>query len=88
MYELEVEKRAYKKFKHLSKKDRAQLAAINSKITQILENPHRFKPLKFPMNGIYRVHILKSFVLIYRIDENRKTVVILDHNHHDDIYGH
>jgi len=36
--------------------------------------------------GIYRVHIDKSFVLTYEIDEKNKTVKLLDYEHHDKIY--
>jgi YafQ family addiction module toxin component len=88
MYSLELEKRVYEKFKKLAKKDKEALAAVDAKVKQILANPQRFKPLKFPMAGIYRVHVMGSFVLIYRIDENRKIVILLDYGHHDEIYGH
>ncbi len=88
MYSLEVEERVYSKFEKLRKRDQVQLNAINSKIKQILENPRRFKPLKFPMAGLFRVHVMKSFVLIYRVDEARKTVIIIDYDHHDKIYHH
>ena len=39
------------------------------------------------MQGIRAVHIDKSFVLTYLIDEPRKTVIIEDYDHHDNIYG-
>ena len=38
---------------------------------------HRFKPLQFPLLGMHRVHF-GNFVLMYSIDEMRKTVVIED----------
>jgi len=41
----------------------------------------------FPsMHGSRRVHIDKSFVLIYEIDEKEKIIRILDYDHHDKIY--
>ena len=88
MYSLEIEKKVYEQFEKLSKKDKQQLIVIDSKIKQILENPDHFKPLRFPMAGFRRVHILKSFVLVYRIDEARKTVIIVDCDRHDKIYNH
>jgi mRNA-degrading endonuclease RelE of RelBE toxin-antitoxin system len=33
-----------------------------------------------------RVHIDKSFVLVFSIDETEKTVIIEDYDHHDKIY--
>jgi len=88
MYSLEIEKRVYEKFNKLSKKDKSQLECINSKIQQILANPHHFKPLRFSMAGLYHAHIMKSFVITYRIDEKTKTVIIIDYDHHDKIYKH
>ncbi len=88
MYSLEISDSVNEKFKKLSKKDKFQMGAIDSKIMQILENPHHFKPLRFSMSGTYRVYIMKSFVLIYCVDEERKVVTLLDYDHHDKIYKH
>ena len=55
------------------------------KIGEILKNPHRFKPLRFPLAGARRIHF-GSYVLLYSIDEARKTVVLEDYAHHDEIY--
>ena len=72
--------------KKLSKKDRKQLEIINRKITDILENPRHYKPLRGDMHGAFRVHIDKSFVLTFEIDEKNKVVRLLDYDHHDNIY--
>ena len=85
-YKLAVSAEVDKKFKKLRKKSKKRLQIINKKVQQILQNPHRFKPLKGDMKGARRVHIDKSFVLIYDIDEKKKLVKILDYNHHDKIY--
>ncbi|MBI4044291.1 MAG: type II toxin-antitoxin system RelE/ParE family toxin [Candidatus Diapherotrites archaeon] len=73
-------------FKKLGKKDKNQLLAINKKIQQLQENPYIGKPLHFPLQNMRRVHILKSFVLIYDIQEKEKTITIRDYDHHDNIY--
>lgn len=85
MYTLEVEEEVSKTFKHLLKKDRTQLEAINKKVQQILLDPFQFKPLKHPMAGLRRVHI-DSFVLIYQVIENTSTVRIVTYTHHDEAY--
>ena len=71
----------------LSKKDKKRLEIVWKKIQEILENPTHFKPLRGDLFGARRVHIDNSFVLIYEIDETRKTVRLLDFDHHDRIYG-
>ncbi len=38
------------------------------------------------MHGAKRVHIDKSFVLTYEVDERGKSVKLLDYDHHDNIY--
>jgi YafQ family addiction module toxin component len=85
-YNLEVAEHIHKKFKKIFKKDRKQLEIVNRKVDQIRLNPYQFKPLRGDMHGSWRVHIDKSFVLIYEIDEKRRTVRILDYDHHDKVY--
>ena len=85
MYSLEIEEEVFRAFKKLAKKDKIQLEAINRKIDQILTEPFQFKPLKHPLDGLRRVHI-ESFVLIYEVLENPKTVRVLKYKHHDEAY--
>ena len=60
--------------------------ALDARITQILANPHAFKPLRGRLRGAYRVHVLGSFVLIYEILEQENAVRLLRLTHHDDAY--
>ncbi len=85
MYALEVRKHVDRSFKKLTKKDPNQMANINKKVQEILEDPHRFKPMHFPLAGMRRVH-LGNFVLLFSIDEQRKSVILEDYAHHDKIY--
>jgi YafQ family addiction module toxin component len=82
---LEIEEEVFRAFKKLTKKDRKHLEAINKKIEQILNDPFQFKPLKHPLDGLRRVHV-GSFVLIYEVLENQKTVRVLKYKHHDQAY--
>lgn len=85
-YALDISDEADKKFEKLKRKNKKQLEIINKKVQQILEKPYHFKPLRGDMRGSRRVHIDKSFILTYEIDEKRKAVKILDYEHHDKIY--
>lgn len=85
MYSLEIEEEVFRAFKKLTKKDRKHLEALNKKIEQILNDPFQFKPLKHPLDGLRRVHV-GSFVLIYEVLENQKTVRVLKYKHHDQAY--
>lgn len=56
------------------------------KIKKVVENPYHYKPLKHDLAGERRIHIMKSFVLRYEIDEARKTVTFLFFSHHNEAY--
>lgn len=86
MYLLGTKPEIDKVFSKLKKKNPTQLKIIFKKIEQIVESPYHFKPLRGDMHGARRVHIDKSFVLTYEIDEKNKTVKLLDYDHHDNIY--
>jgi YafQ family addiction module toxin component len=86
MYSLAIKESLDKKFKKLAKKDKEMLRIIDRKVNDILANPHRFKPLRKPLQNKRRVHIAGSFVLIYSVNEKEKVVTLLDFDHHDNIY--
>ena len=86
MYKLAIKENLDRKFKKLKKKDREMLLLIDRKVQEILDNPYRFKPLRKPLQNKRRVHIGRSFVLIYEVNEDEKIVTLLDFDHHDNIY--
>ncbi len=86
MHSIEIRVHVEKTFKKLKKRDPIQLEAIRRKLKKIILNPTSFKPLKAPMNNFFRVHIMKSFVLIYSINEKQKKIIIEDYCHHDAVY--
>lgn len=85
MYNLEIEEEVLKAFKKLRKKDAKQLEAIKKKIEQILNDPLQFKPLRHPLEGLWRVHV-GPFVLIYEVCKETNTVRLLKYKHHDEAY--
>jgi len=87
MYELHQRPHLDSVFEKLAKKDKSQFEILHGKIQEILEYPHKFKPLRAPMQGKRRVHIGKSYVLTYSVDEANTWVILEDYDHHDNIYG-
>ena len=85
-YKISISKKLDKIFFKLSKRDKIIFSILRRKIREILEDPYRFKPLTANMVGQRRVHIGKSYVLVYEILEQNKIVRLLDFNHHDVIY--
>jgi len=85
LYNLEIYDAVDKEFRKLAKKDKKQLEAVYKKIKQLQDDPFQFKPLRRPLEGLWRVHV-GSFVLIYEVFEESQTVRILKYTHHDQAY--
>lgn len=84
MHDVEVREHVDRTFKKLAKKDSKQMEAV-ANVQEISQDPHAYKPLRFPLAGFRRVHI-GSHVLLFSIDEARKTMVLEDYDHHDRVY--
>ncbi len=86
MYSLEVRESVDRIFSKLAKRDLKKMRIIEKKIKQICEKPLHLKPLRAPMQHLRRVHVDKSFVLTYSVNEKNKVVIIEDYDHYDKIY--
>ncbi len=87
MYDLDIKPEADRIFFKLAIKNQKQLQIIHKKIQEIRENPfHKYKPLRSPLQGYRRVHIDEHFVLIFKIDHERKIVDAYYYDHLDFIY--
>ncbi|MFO7967356.1 MAG: type II toxin-antitoxin system mRNA interferase toxin, RelE/StbE family [Archaeoglobaceae archaeon] len=86
MYKYYIERKLKKKLKKISKKDKKFYEIVINKIEEIIENPSHYKPLRYNLKALRRVHVDKSFVIIFEIDEENEIVRFLDLDHHDRIY--
>jgi len=86
MFFIEFSKELTKKLDKINKKNKKLFEIIIKKIKEIRENPLRYKPLRYDMKRYRRVHIMKSFVLIFKIDQKNKKIIFEDFDHHDKIY--
>jgi len=88
MREFEVEAKLHQTLKKIFKRDRKRYEIIWKKINEIINiaDVEHYKNLKFPMNEFKRVHIDKSFVLVFRYDREKDKVIFFDLDHHDRIY--
>ena len=87
MYDLLIKPTADKIFKKLAKKNQRRLMLIFKKTQEIRNNPnHKYKFLRKPLQSFNRAHINSNFVLIFKIDHNRKVVEIYFFGHHDEVY--
>ena len=85
-YDYEVSRQLERNLEKLRKKNNKLFEIILKKMSEILQNPHHYKPLQHDMKRLRRVHIDKSFVLVFEIFENENKVIFIDFDHHDNIY--
>jgi len=67
MYKLAIKECLDRKFKKLQRKDKDLLRLIEKKVQNILAGPHRYKPLRKPLQNKRRVHIGGFYVLVYEV---------------------
>lgn len=84
-YSFEIKPELAEKLKKLQKKDRLLFVRVRKKIQEIIKHPVHYKPLKYGMKSIRRVHF-DPFVLTFTVNEEKQHVEFLDFGHHDEIY--
>ncbi len=74
----------------LSTRDKVLAVAINKKIKQICscneEVINHYKNLRYDLSEYKRVHMERSFVLLFKVDFEKKMVLFVDIDHHDNVY--
>lgn len=85
-WQLEVSPAFERDYRRLCRKDAALRRAVDKKVAQVLEQPLHYKPLRGPLQGVRRVHVATSFVLLFEPIEQRGTVRLLRLAHHDEAY--
>ena len=88
MYSYEVKPNLKKILDKLYKKDKRQYLAVLNKIEQIInsEDVEHYKNLKYDLSEFKGVHVMSSFVLIFRFDKKDNKISFEDYDHHDKIY--
>lgn len=84
---LEVSPEVERDYRKLCAKNAGFRTAVDKKVAQVLLNPMHYKPLRAPLQGVRRVHVGGSYVLLYEPDSRRSVVRLLRLTHHDEAYG-
>ncbi|HLC80138.1 MAG TPA: type II toxin-antitoxin system RelE/ParE family toxin [Candidatus Nanoarchaeia archaeon] len=85
-YEWEVHQKCQEEIEKSCKTNPVLGKVLRNKMDEIVQNPSRYKHLRYDLAGERRVHIMKSFVLKFEIDENKKKIMFLSFKHHDEAY--
>lgn len=74
----------------LTKKDKATAEALHKKISQIIACDEKtidhYKNLRHDLKEYKRVHVAKSFVLLFKVFRNENHILFDKFKHHDDVY--
>lgn len=76
--------------KKLYKKDRQMCEAIMNKIDEAASRDHLtidfYKNMRYELKEYKRVHIMKSFVLLFKVYKEKNFLLFDRFGHHDEIY--
>lgn len=88
MHKFEVEEKLHEILQKLFKKDLKKYEIIWKKIDEIInsESIEHYKNLRHDLKEFKRIHIDKSFILIFKYDKLKDKVIFYDFDHHDKIY--
>jgi YafQ family addiction module toxin component len=84
---LEVSPEFERDYRKLCAKNAGFRSAVDKKIAQLVEAPLHYEPLRAPLQGLRRVHVAGSFVILFEPAEKRTVVRLLRLAHHDEAYG-
>ena len=86
VYNIWIHPKCQEQIYKLCRKNPVMEEALRKKMNEIVQKPSHYKPLGHDLAGLRRVHIMKSFVLQYEINESKQEVRFLTFDHHDDAY--
>ena len=88
MHNWERSDKLKKILKKLFKKDKGRYEAVLKKMGEIIasEDPGHYKNLSYDLSGFKGVHIDSHFVLVFKVDKNKRLIRFEDFDHHDNIY--
>ena len=87
MWDLQVSPEFERDYKKLCHRNAAFKHSVDAKVERIRENPLHFKPLRAPLQGVRRVHVGGSYVLLFEPIPELEAVRLLRIAHHDEAYG-
>lgn len=90
MFDFDLSDKLRFKLEKLARKSPKITQIISKKIKQIINNDSsvidHYKNLRHDLKEYKRVHIARSFVLIFKVDKEKNLILFVDFDHHDKIY--
>lgn len=86
-WRLEVSPEFERDYRSLGVRNAGLKHAVDTKVSQLLQNPLLYKPLRAPLHGVRRAHVGGSYVLLFEPMVGQQVVRLLRLAHHDEAYG-
>ncbi len=90
MFDFDISNELKLLIRKLSKKDKSKVLILNKKIKEIINNNNktidRYKNCRYDLKNYKRVHIDKSFVLLFKVNKENNIIYFWRLKHHDEAY--
>jgi len=90
MFEFDISDELKVLIRKISKKDPVRAVILNKKIKEVISNDSasidRYKNCRHDIKEYKRVHIDKSFVLLFKVFKEKNMIYFWKLKHHDDAY--
>ena len=90
MFEFDISDELKVLIRKLSKRDKTRAEALNKKIKEAINNDSnsidRYKNCRYDLKEYKRVHIDKSFVLLFKVYKEKNMIYFWKLEHHDEAY--
>ena len=90
MFEFDISNELRVLLRKLSKKDKQRGLILTKKIKEIINNDKtsidRYKNCKYSLKEYKRVHIDKSFVLLFKVYKDKNVIYFDKLKHHNEVY--
>ena len=90
MFDFDISDELKLVIRKLIKKDKKRLMILHKKIKEIINNDHetieRYKNCKYDLKEYKRVHIDKSFILLFKVIKEKNYILFVKLRHHEDIF--
>jgi len=90
MFDFDISDELKVLMRKLSKKDKVRITILNNKIKEIINNDSnsidRYKNCSYDLKEYKRVHIDKSFVLLFKVYKEKNMIYFWRLKHHDEAY--
>lgn len=91
MFDFDLSDELKETLSKLSSKDKVRALIVNKKIREIINNDNnsidRYKNCRYDLKDFKRVHIDKSFVLLFKVYKDKNMIFFWRLIHHDEAYA-